>query len=97
MGDHPADGHLRTVRQVMELGGCDHPEGVEAVAEDASGWEDRVASGTGQSRGVELSIEKSGGNTTGSPTHTLFRNTFTAAASLLGRSFTTHPNDCISL
>lgn len=48
---------------------------VTGGAEDASGWEDRVASGTGQSRGVELSIEKSGGNTTGSITYTLSNTT----------------------
>jgi hypothetical protein len=40
-------------------------------AEDASGWEDRIANGTGLSRGLEFSLEKNKGNTTGSFAYTL--------------------------
>jgi hypothetical protein len=44
---------------------------VTGGAEDASGWEDRIAIGTGESRGVEFSVEKTSGNTTGSIAYTL--------------------------
>lgn len=39
---------------------------VTGGAEDASGWEDRIAAGVGESRGLEFSIEKTTGGTTGS-------------------------------
>ncbi len=44
---------------------------VTGGAEDASGWEDRIAVGEGDSRGVEFTIEKTSGNTTGSIAYTL--------------------------
>lgn len=40
---------------------------------DASGWEDRLAAGFGTSRGLECSIEKTAGATTGSISYTLSR------------------------
>jgi len=40
-------------------------------AEDASGWEDRIVSGVGNSRGLEFSIEKNRGSTTGSLAYTI--------------------------
>ncbi|MFN7265980.1 MAG: TonB-dependent receptor domain-containing protein, partial [Bacteroidota bacterium] len=40
-------------------------------AVDASGWEDRIASGTGTSRGIEITIEKLLGKTRGSIVYTL--------------------------
>lgn len=40
-------------------------------AEDASGWEDRVATGTGYSRGIEFLLEKTAGRTSGSIAYTL--------------------------
>ncbi|MBV6441293.1 MAG: hypothetical protein EPGJADBJ_02975 [Saprospiraceae bacterium] len=48
---------------------------VTGGAEDASGWEDRIAVGTGESRGVELTLEKTSGNTTGSIAYTLSETT----------------------
>lgn len=44
-------------------------------AEDASGWEDRIASGTGRSRGIELVLEKNTGATTGSIAYTFSKTT----------------------
>ncbi len=44
-------------------------------AEDASGWEDRIAIGRGSSRGLELLIEKTRGATTGSVGYTLSKAT----------------------
>jgi hypothetical protein len=40
-------------------------------AEDASGWEDRIASGEGKSRGIEMLFERNTGKTTGSIAYTL--------------------------
>lgn len=40
-------------------------------AEDASGWEDRIAEGSGRSRGVEFLLQKNRGSTTGSVAYTL--------------------------
>ncbi len=48
---------------------------VTGGAEDASGWEDRIAAGVGESRGLEASIEKSSGNTTGSVAYALSKTT----------------------
>lgn len=44
---------------------------VTGGAEDASGWEDRIAAGRGESRGIEFTIEKTTGNTTGYIAYTL--------------------------
>jgi hypothetical protein len=44
-------------------------------AQDASGWEDRIAAGTGQARGVECTLEKTLGNTSGSVVYTLLKAT----------------------
>ncbi|HRI58077.1 MAG TPA: carboxypeptidase-like regulatory domain-containing protein [Saprospiraceae bacterium] len=44
---------------------------VTGGAEDASGWEDRIAVGEGESRGVEFTVEKTTGSTTGSIAYTL--------------------------
>ena len=44
-------------------------------AEDASGWEDRIATGKGSSQGLELLVEKTRGSTTGSVGYTLSRAT----------------------
>lgn len=43
-------------------------------AEDASGWEDRIAEGTGNSKGLEFLMEKNKGNTTGSIAYTLSKS-----------------------
>lgn len=40
-------------------------------AEDASGWQDRIATGTGRGRGIELVVEKNTGRLTGSVAYTL--------------------------
>jgi hypothetical protein len=48
---------------------------VTGGAEDASGWEDRIAAGMGESRGIEFSIEKNTGNTTGAIAYTLSETT----------------------
>ncbi|MEZ4965712.1 MAG: TonB-dependent receptor [Saprospiraceae bacterium] len=48
---------------------------VTGGAEDASGWEDRIVSGEGQSHGLELSIEKTTGRTTGSIAYTISNTT----------------------
>lgn len=40
-------------------------------AEDATGWEDRIASGTGSARGLEFLLEKNTGNTTWSVAYAL--------------------------
>jgi len=44
-------------------------------AVDASGWEDRIAIGSGKSRGIEFLLEKTSGKTTGSIVYTLSRST----------------------
>lgn len=44
---------------------------VTGGAEDASGWEDRIAVGEGESKGLEFSIERTSGKTTGSIAYTL--------------------------
>jgi CarboxypepD_reg-like domain/TonB dependent receptor/TonB-dependent Receptor Plug Domain len=44
-------------------------------AVDASGWEDRIAVGSGKSRGLECMIEKTAGKTTGAIAYTLSRST----------------------
>lgn len=44
---------------------------VTGGAEDASGWEDRIAVGEGESKGIEFLVEKTSGNTTGSIAYTL--------------------------
>lgn len=43
-------------------------------AVDASGWEDRIASGTGTSRGIEITAEKLTGKTRGGVVYTLSRS-----------------------
>lgn len=48
---------------------------VTGGAEDASGWEDRITAGVGDSRGIEFSIEKTSGKTTGSINYTLSKTT----------------------
>ncbi len=48
---------------------------VTGGAEDASGWEDRIAAGVGESRGIEFSIEKFTGSTTGNIAYTLSNTT----------------------
>jgi hypothetical protein len=48
---------------------------VTGGAEDASGWEDRIAVGKGESRGIEFSIEKTSGSTTGNIAYTLSQAT----------------------
>lgn len=48
---------------------------VTGGAEDASGWEDRIAIGNGESRGVEFILEKTAGNTSGSIAYTLSETT----------------------
>lgn len=40
-------------------------------AVDASGWEDRIATGTGKSKGIEVMLEKTSGKTQGSIAYTL--------------------------
>jgi len=42
-------------------------------AEDASGWEDRIATGSGSSQGLEWLVKKTSGSTTGSLGYTLSR------------------------
>ena len=44
-------------------------------AVDASGWEDRIAIGTGWSKGMELLLEKTSGKLTGSIAYTLSQST----------------------
>lgn len=44
-------------------------------AEDATGWEDRIAAGTGRARGVEFLLEKNRGATTGSIAYGLSETT----------------------
>jgi hypothetical protein len=39
--------------------------------EEAAAWEDRIAIGTGEARGLEFNIEKHGGNLTGAVAYTL--------------------------
>ncbi len=48
---------------------------VTGGAEDASGWEDRIAVGEGTSKGVEFSVERTSGGTTGSISYTLSNTT----------------------
>ncbi|MCW5922157.1 MAG: carboxypeptidase-like regulatory domain-containing protein [Saprospiraceae bacterium] len=48
---------------------------VTGGAEDASGWEDRIAVGRGESKGVEITLEKTTGLTTGSIAYTLSNTT----------------------
>ena len=43
-------------------------------AEDASGWEDRIATGTGSSQGLEWLVRKTSGPITGSISYTLSRS-----------------------
>ncbi len=43
-------------------------------AEDASGWEDRIATGSGSSQGLEWLVKKTSGSTTGSVSYTLSRS-----------------------
>ena len=65
-------------------------------AEDASGWEDRIASGTGRSRGIELVLEKTSGFTTGSIAYTFSKTTRTFPEINSGREFLfrfDRPND----
>ncbi len=56
-------------------------------AVDASGWEDRIAIGSGKSRGLEFLLEKTSGKTTGSIVYTLSRSTREFAALNSGRPF----------
>lgn len=56
-------------------------------AVDASGWEDRIAVGSGESRGIELLIEKTGGKTTGSLVYTLSKSNRLFADLNSGRPF----------
>lgn len=56
-------------------------------AVDASGWEDRIAAGTGRSRGLEFTIEKSEGKTRGTITYTLSESSRLFDELNSGRSF----------
>jgi hypothetical protein len=56
-------------------------------AEDGSGWEDRVSTGQGASRGLEVSAHKTSGNTRGSVAYTLSRTTRQFEDVNLGRPF----------
>lgn len=56
-------------------------------AVDASGWEDRIAIGSGKSRGVEFLLEKTAGKTTGSLTYTLSESNRLFADINSGRPF----------
>ena len=56
-------------------------------AEDASGWEDRIASGTGRSKGIELVLEKNTGTFTGSIAYTFSKTTRTFPELNSGREF----------
>lgn len=56
-------------------------------AVDASGWEDRIAGGTGSSRGLEFLIEKNKGRTQGSITYTLSKTTRLFSELNSGRPF----------
>lgn len=56
-------------------------------AEDASGWEDRIATGSGTSQGLEVLLEKTAGGTTGSVAYTLSRATRQFAEVNSGRPF----------
>ena len=56
-------------------------------AEDASGWEDRIASGTGRSRGIEMILEKNTGATKGSIAYTFSKTTRTFPEINSGREF----------
>lgn len=60
---------------------------VTGGAEDASGWEDRIAAGEGQSQGIELSVEKNAGNFTGSIAYTLSKTTRRFAEINSGETF----------
>lgn len=60
---------------------------VTGGAEDASGWEDRIAAGVGKSRGIEFSIEKLAGTTTGSIAYTLSNTTRRFPEINSGRTF----------
>lgn len=65
-------------------------------AEDASGWEDRIASGTGRSKGIEVVLEKNAGSTTGSIAYTYSKTTRTFPEINSGREFLfrfDRPND----
>ncbi len=56
-------------------------------AEDASGWEDRIAIGRGSAQGLELLIEKTLGGTTGSVAYTLSKATRQFEEVNSGRTF----------
>ncbi|HPI05254.1 MAG TPA: TonB-dependent receptor [Saprospiraceae bacterium] len=56
-------------------------------AEDASGWEDRIASGTGRSKGLEVVLEKNTGSATGSIAYTFSKTTRTFPEVNSGREF----------
>jgi len=56
-------------------------------AEDASGWEDRIAMGTGRSRGIEVVLEKNTGATHGSIAYTFSKTTRTFPEINSGREF----------
>ncbi len=56
-------------------------------AEDASGWEDRIATGTGRSRGIEMVLEKNSGTTNGSIAYTYSKTTRTFPEINSGREF----------
>jgi len=56
-------------------------------AVDASGWEDRIALGTGKSRGLELLLEKTSGKFTGSIAYTLSETSRFFPALNAGRPF----------
>ncbi len=56
-------------------------------AVDASGWEDRIAIGTGKSRGLEIMVEKTAGKTTGSLVYTLASSNRRFADINSGRTF----------
>jgi hypothetical protein len=56
-------------------------------AVDASGWEDRIAEGTGLSRGLEFTLEKNKGNLTGQIAYTLSRTERTFPELNSGRTF----------
>jgi hypothetical protein len=56
-------------------------------AVDASGWEDRIAIGSGESRGIEFLAEKTAGNTQGSIAYTLSESNRLFADINSGRPF----------
>ncbi len=63
------EGYYKQLRRVLTLVSA-HDNLATFGAEDASGWEDRISTGRGESRGIEASVEKTRGKTTGSVAYT---------------------------